>query len=681
MQGTFKEALRNKRTGVICVLLLLAMLLTSCTRGSSVDTLNTALDSEIIPVESDDPLAEVDEMIGYLRYQTSNGTQFAPVFDVQGTIIKQDVNWTTLRETFGDVAKQGYTRVYIVVPNEGYSSFASMKDTAPVKTRYSKLDANVRDCGDPVRMYASVAHSLKLEAVAIYKPYEGGGGLTVPEGQVADNANWYEEVPGGRRTYFETFITEHPEMRIKRRDDAHIVDDRPITKIEMVFMLDQVTDKNHLDDTITIASTTARYVGKPTVTLYGSSDNYTYQKYEGSFNTSWETDKRDVYDANGRLLYSNANVYVMTIDGFDFADGTDYIAFTFSDADKGKLLTLPYSMTSVYCGNEKVASSVTVWARRIWEASSWVKNDTPGNHTWGFEFNPLSGGDFSFNSAQFTNYFTQWGFEFEYEGSGYQRSGWINSNGYCVTKGKPQYVSGTLCEGYAEVREHWLDYVKYLSEDCDYDAVDIRLQNHASFITDPINYGYNEPIVEKYKELYGVDISDPSVTITEDMYVKIMKIRGEFFEMFLEEAAEYLHANHKKIFIHLIADYANEDGWSLDTHSLNKIASPYRPKIILDWKKCVDLADEVIVKNFWWNMYDANAALEIKKYAYEQGKTCWVHVYVYHGDATLRFVQRIIDDPYATGVLWYEYNGPQHESVGPVVEKLDLSRVTVYLKK
>ncbi len=670
-----------KKTGVCCIFLVLAILITGCARGIEIDT--SDIDGEIIPTDSDDPLNEIDEMTGYLRYQTSNGTQLAPVLDVQPAIVHESVNWVTLRTTMKNILDRGYTRVYIVVPNEGYSCYSSMSASAPVRTRYSKLDANIRDCGDPIRMYASAAHSYKLEIIAIYKPYEGGGATTVPEGQVADNGNWYEDVPGGRRTYFETFITEHPEMRIRRRDDAHIVDDRPITKIEMAFMLDAVTDKNYFGSEVNFDSKTRGEVGAPKVTLYGSSDNYTYQKYEGDYNVSWKTAKRNVYDANGRLMYSNAYVYVMTIDGFDFEDGTDYIAFTFPDEVRKYLLNIPFSMTSVYCGEEKVVSSVATWTRRILYENSWVKNDTPDNHTWGFEDVPLNSIDSAVSTEQFTSYFTQWGFEFEFEGAGYQRTGWLpGASTYCVTKGKPQYVSGTLCEGYAEVREHWLDYVKYLSEDCGYDGVEVRLQNHASFITDPINYGYNEPIVEKYKELYGVDISDINVTITEDMYVKIMRIRGEFFEMFLEETEEYLHKNGKKFFMHLLADYADEEGWSLDTNSLNKIASPYRPKIILDWKKCVDLADEISLKHFWWNVYDADVGLEIKKYAYEQGKTCWTHIIVYHDDATYRFVNRIIDDPYATGMLWYEYTDTrQREIFDPIMEKLDLSREMVYLKE
>lgn len=669
-----------KKSGIICILTVLAILFTGCA-GKEIDT-DTETDGEIIPVEDDDELNEVDEMTGYLRYQTANGTQLAPVLDVQGQIVKSTVNFKSLRQTMELIANRGYTRVYVVVPGDGYPCFGGMRYSAPVKTLYSRLEENTLACGgNPIAMYAKAARSLKLEAIAIYKPYEGGG-LTIPEGQTADNGNWYEDVPGGRRTYFDTFITEHPEMRVARRDNAHVVSDEPITKIEMAFMLDRVEDKDRYGSTVSYPAKRSNSIGTPEVTLYVSSDNYTYQKYEGNFNASWKTDKRDVYDSNGLLLYSNANVYVLTVDGFDLEDGTDYIAISFPNSVRSTLLTLPYSMTSVYCGDEKVTASVATWARRLWEESEYLKNDTPYNHTWGFEDEPVFCGTSAYTSEQFVNYFTQWGFEFEYGGSGYSGSGWMYGVGYCITKGKPQYLAGTLCEGYEEVREHWLDYVKYLSDDCGYDGVEIRLQNHSSFTTDCINYGYNKPIADRYMELYGVDITDLGVEITEDMYVKIMKIRGEFFEMFLEEASDYLHKNNKKFFMHLIADYANSSEWGLGTYSINKAANPYRPKVILDWKKCVDISDEISMKDFFYKVYDANVGLEIKKYAYEQGKTCWMHIYVFQNDATQRFLNGIIDDQYATGMLWYEFNKQRQTDIfDPLIDTVGFSRETVYVKE
>jgi len=42
----------------------------------------------------------------------------------------------------------------------------------------------------------------------------------------------------------------------------------------------------------------------------------------------------------------------------------------------------------------------------------------------------------------------------------------------------------------------------------------------------------------------------------------------------------------------------------------------------------------------------------------------------------------MVDDPYATGILWYEYsNTRQVEIFDPIMEKLDLSREMVYLKE
>jgi len=57
-----------------------------------------------------------------------------------------------------------------------------------------------------------------------------------------------------------------------------------------------------------------------------------------------------------------------------------------------------------------------------------------------------------------------------------------------------------------------------------FDGIDFRLQNHSGMVTDYVNYGYNEPIIKRYKEKYGVDILK-----AEAEPLKIMEIRGEYF--------------------------------------------------------------------------------------------------------------------------------------------------------
>lgn len=665
-----------KWTSLCLALLLLALSLAGCSSGKGGDdTVSTITDTDIIPPDESDPAGDVTggELKGYVRFQTAKGTQIAPVFDIQGTIVKEDISVATITQTLTTIDDCGYTRVYIIVPGDGYPVFSDTRCSAPIASRDGKLKANLLNCGGNILLqYVKIGHKLGLEMIAIYKPYEGGGGLTIPEGETADNSNWYEDVVGGRRVYFDNFITKHPEMRLVRRDNADVTDGK-ITGIEAVFMLDGVAQLKNKDVRTTYSARTAAEIGTPQVTLYGSKTNYTYQKYEGSFDTSWTVEKRNVYDANGLLKYENASVYVLRITGFDFEEGTDYIAMTFPDAVREKLLTIPFSMISLYSGDTKLTTSVATYARN----SIATFGDEPYSKVWGYEEEPKLSG--SYPLEKFLSFFTNWGWEFEYAGSGLSGEGWLQGNAYCMAKGKCQYVAGTLCEGYAEVRAHWLDYVKYLSDKCGFDGVEIRLLGHSSFISDPIHYGYNEPIVQKYKERYGVDLSSPGVEVTEEMYVNIMKIRGEFFEMFLKEASDYLHSKNKVFFMHLMAAYADESKWGLYTYSLNELCSAYRPKILLDWKKCVDMSDEISMKDYHYNAYDANYGLPIKKYAYEQGKTVWVHAYYFISEATFRFLSKIDNDPYATGILWYEYtDSRQEETYRELIDTIGFSRETRY---
>lgn len=656
--------------------LALLLLLTGCSTGpSGGDTTERGTESRVIPVTSDDPLVpDVPSLDSYVTFETAKGTQIAPVFDIQGAMVREVLSKETIRTELQTVADCGYTRVYMVVPGDGYPVFSGTRCSAPIQGRDGQLAANLLRCGGNIlKLYVSEGQRLGLEMIAVYKPYEGGGGLTVPEGQTADGGNYYEEVPGGRRTYFDTFITEHPEMRLVRRDNAHLTDDSPVTMIEAVFMLDAVRDRDQTGTPVSYRAKTAEQIGTPEVTLYTSTDNYLYERYEGAFRTAWTQEVRDVYDANGLLRYANANVYVLRVTGFALTEGTDYITLTFPEADRLNLLTLPYSMISLWSGDSRLVTGVATDARRLMDND--VFGDPRGEHTWGYENEPARTGRYPF--AKFLEWFTGFGWEFEYAGTGIDGEGWQQGYAYCVTKGKPQYMAGTLCEGYAEVRAHWMDYVKYLSDRCGFDGVEIRLLGHSSFATDPISYGYNEPIVSRYRELYGVDISDLSVPVTEEMYVRMMKIRGDYLMLFLREASDYLHSRQKVFFMHLTEAYSEESRWNLDCYSFNTLCSPYRPKVLPDWKACIDISDEISIKDYSYGAYNAKRAMKIKQYAHAQGKTVWMHVYYFVDEATYRFLSKVDSDPYAGGMLWYEYSASrQEETYQGLIDKIGFSKVT-----
>ncbi|MBO7310945.1 MAG: hypothetical protein J6U86_06095 [Clostridia bacterium] len=464
-------------------------------------------------------------------------------------------------------------------------------------------------------------------------------------------------------------------MRLVRRDNGYVVDpNKNITKLEGVFVLDTIRDmngavqgSNYAGNFTAVTATqiqNALNTEGAHIKLYVSEDNHTYAEYTENYTISWQEDVRDYYDANGFLKIEDAKVYVMNITGLNITPDT-YVALVISEHVNRLLRTIPYTNLNFYSGDEKLTTSVTHFVRDVWG----IGGSTPHNILWGYEREPqhtqgptlYTEWTDSTGATRRSLYdmFTKYGFEFEYAGAGNGGEGWSTAKVYGMAVGKPQYVGGALCEGYAEVRQHWLDYTIYLLDDCNFDGIEYRMLGHSTFITDPINYGYNQPIVDKYKELYGVDISDPSVTITEEMYIKIMIIRGDFFMMFLDEVEKYTEEHDKFFGMHLIDAYADTSKYyeSLKHTGMNSLISPYRPKIIINWKKCIDMCDEVSLKEYTWNNYNVQTCIEIKQYAYQQGKPCWVNVSRVMGEQNVSYVTKVDNDKYIAGIMWYEHPG------------------------
>ncbi len=682
----------------ICLLLATIFVLASCGTKNDIETTESTdetteigeiVSDEIIPPEDDDPLKEeIDFLEGYVRFQTPNGTQAAPAFDIQQMYVKEMLGKKHADTMMKTLAEAGYTRVYITVPGDGLPAFSATRDNANTSERDYRYERNLKACnGNIMKFYNDYAHDYGLKMIAIYKPYEGGGGLTIPEGEIADNCDFYEDTIGGRRIYFDNFVKEHPEMRLVRRDDKYIVDpNKNITGIEGVFVLDEI--KNYLGG-VEYGAVTASQIGEPNIDVYISDDNHTYTKYTGTKTITWTEEKRDVYDANGLLKIENANVYVMRITGLDLTPDT-YVALEVAEDLCWNLRTIPYSMLSLYSGNEKLVTSATIWIRDVWGIGGtepYVANNGKGI-LWGYEREPTRSVGASLYGTwtdgmgrerrSLHDMYTNYGFEFEYAGSGNGGEGWATSaKVYGLAVGKPQYVGGALCEGYEEVRQFWLDYTIYLLDDCSFDGIEYRMIGHSTFITDPINYGYNEPIVEKYKELYGVDISDPDVEITEKMFIRIMIIRGNFFMEFLEEVDKYTEEHNKFFGMHLIDAYADTSKYyeSMKHTNMNSLLSPYRPKIIINWKKCIDMCDNITLKEYTWNNYDPQNCIEIKEYAKEKGKTLWSTAGRVLGEHNWEYAQKLDNDENIGGIVWYEY--PGEGALVKIYKRLNFKQVKI----
>ncbi|RXZ83700.1 hypothetical protein EBB07_04775 [Paenibacillaceae bacterium] len=583
--------------------------------------------------------------------------QVAPVIDIFPDLCGVPYHRQTVRNKLTLLKKLGFTRVYLVDAPPNYPQFSNpwldLLDPSNKAGNYAV--ESILAMGDPVFEHIYEAHRLGMEAIVIMKPYEGGGGYTLPHGKGSTLRNRTLPCIGGERTGFDSFLTEHGNLRVGRKPipDYERLMRQPITRMVMTFPLNEVIERTSPSGYITHPSQPDEVVGQypmKQLHLWTSNDNGTYKRYDGNFTIEERIVLTTLTDANGHPLYdAPQRCREVTVDGLNIGPEFLYMAVTMDLEHK---LIIPFSMIRLFSSDEELPVTVSPYARgrssSISEAESSSHPDPNSNldsnsdgHDSFIASMPLHCG----HSEDALAAFKQSGFEFEWYGSGMWDAGWMSSPCYGIARGKMKYLKGTLCEAYPEVREYWLDRVdKLLAMGAD--GIDLRLQNHSSMISDYANYGYNLPIVEAYEQEYGVNIlkeeADP---------LKLMRIRGNFYMRFVEEAARLIHSHHKKLHLHVRESLIQPKLSS----AFGELGFWAMPKILPDWERLVELADEVTMKDYNWGDYSAARSSILKDRVSALGKPLWIHCYLAQGnDLNERFITELSKDARITGLLLYE---------------------------
>lgn len=483
--------------------------------------------------------------------------------------------------------------------------------------------------GNPLRLAVEYAKLAGLEVIIEFKPYEGGGVFTVPHGEIPHGGQNFMETLGGRAVGLDPFILENPSFLLERRpcDDLR---SEAVERVELVYMLDKIDGDEGVkqlsfDDDVISRSPLGE------LRIHVSFDNGTYQLYEAPFRIREYIDTRMVEDSNGVPVFPKlVRCRIVEISGLEIDAPYFSVSFT---GEPTAFRMIPFSMCSAFNARHKLPVTV----------SPTIRPDSSGRLA------P----------------FAKTGFEFEEIAPYTVDSGWRACMTLGFARGRMKRLRGALCEAYPRVREYWLDQIReFISMGIA--GVDIRLQNHCSGVTDFVNYGFNPPVVEAYRNVFSENIlagpCDP---------IKLMRVRGDFFEMFLREAGEVLHRNNCRLSVQL---HAFMERPSLST-SLHELGFWANAKILPDWRKLVDLADDVVIKNYNFGEYFPGVANEIKNYAAEREKPLWIHCYLQQGhDWNASFLQAVDADPRVTGLLLYEVVWNNRENDGII--QIDGNNVT-----
>ena len=161
----------------------------------------------------------------------------------------------------------------------------------------------------------------------------------------------------------------------------------------------------------------------------------------------------------------------------------------------------------------------------------------------------------------------------------------LDKEGYiAIACGKPEYMLGNLHPIYPEVREHWLDMVRYCL-DRGVDGINFRHSNHVQS-PEAWEYGFNEPVIE--------------AAGGRTDYPAIRRINGDAYTKFLREARDLIKSRGKSITIHLYSQMLMPD-------DRNERLSYIPPNFEWQWETWVrEIADDLEFRGAWtlrpWNL-------------------------------------------------------------------------------
>ena len=661
--------MKNKMVRLIALLIVVVMLgsvVVSCSPA------NQNKDSSETETEEKAPEGVDEDGMKYTTVSlTDSGLALAPSYDVNGNI----ATFTHTREEYAKVAEffaeSGFQRVYVVTTRAGVpaASSGSNQWNDPGETKWSLSDSLIVG-GDANFEFLYACHKVGLEAIAVYKPYEGGG---VSKGADADMSDslFYEETIGGYWTGYDTFISNHPEMRLSRKEDAEAdaIKNDVITKIDAAFILDAYSYKTWLGQPRNRSKILDSDANRTPIKLYVSKNNLDYVEYSGNYSVDFTIEQRKFLDENGWDLFDKqVRCLIATVSGIEIGAEYQYMALRLEDSS-GRF-TIPQSMINVYnAKGQKLPSTVGVGVRYL-DADHPTR---PEGYIWGAE-NTLHGSD-----PTSLQYFESWGFEFDYLGNSVNDdTAYYSSYVYGIARGKFEYAKGTLCEAYPEVQEYWLSEVRNLLT-MGYDGIEIRLMAHASMYADFANYGFNEPLMQMYMEIYG---EDPRTfdTIDEQTAYRIACLRGDYFMEFATAAAEMTHAKGKTFGFHVRSSMLDTSMKGSMKTALHDMMCWAMPKIIINWKQAVDLCETVTVKQNFYNDYKPELIKELTTYAAERGVQVWITAYTVQypnrdeegmriGEANVDNLNKIAADENVYGVQLYEFV-PDGVHLQHIMEKL-----------
>lgn len=500
----------------------------------------------------------------------------------------------------------GVRRVSWAVYADGHGGFLTPAHTP----RYENLARTYQGMGqNPLAVAVAAAHRHGLEIYAYFKPYETGPACLFPEGSY--EAALYGRLShiGGRMTWIDPFVVDHPHLRLERRSDDLAPDakKKPICSLRL-----------HQRD----ASPTRLTADH--LQLWVSDQNYRYQRLDIPFTLteSVEPCPHDVHELFGGKLVTRRgdDRRVLTLSGFELRHPYVLVTTDFTDGPADFANTDLEMLTALEADGQEIlvetASGTTIWF-----------GDQIDFRDWGLMFD--------------TGYNGQTIYLDEPNSDG--KSGIV-----ALARGRNEYLPAALCETEPLVQEFWLRRLKGLLE-AGVDGIDFREESHSTHTNHPQDYGFNEVVLAECRARGSVDL--PTIAAA----------RGDAYTSFLGRAKRLINARSKAMRINFQIDW-----YRPDPAANRRLAYP--ANLDFQWQRWIEegLTDEAVLRFYalpFDCVFDDEVARELVGRCQAKGIPVTVNRYI-RPNTLADELQRVRDDGRFAGFILYETNSFLRAQVG-----------------
>jgi hypothetical protein len=407
--------------------------------------------------------------------------------------------------------------------------------------------------GEPLRAVVPIAHRHGLEIYGVLKPYDTGFSGTFPAGSPEARNSAIRRI-GGTVELVSPFVERHAQMRMRRRPVAAPAA-LPVSKMRLA--------KKDASPT---------RVGVEHLEIWTSPDNYRYTRKHVPYALaeSVEAAPRDVRDYHGRVVTARgAPVRVLTLSNLDLTEPFVVITTDLRDMD-GDFANTASAMLEVY-GPAMEALPIVLATRTA---------------------NRRSDRDFRTDGLEFDSGFAPYEFLLDVDNAFQRQDYWWNlmpSHGaIAFARGKNDYLAGAVSEVYPEVRRLWVGWVdRILATGAD--GVDLRISAHGTLTDEPLEYGFNPPVVQEYLAAYGDDPLGSRGDLRQ-----LARLRGRHYTDFVREASRRVRRAGKKLDVHL-----HSEAFRPSPSHGQMMGFP--PNIEFDWRAWVaGMVDGVTLRATWF---------------------------------------------------------------------------------